>query len=177
MDNLQHVARQRALTRRRFLRSAAVAGAGPRLLGFAPLRAAASPRKQKTVVVTFGGGARDEEAFAPEGQENIPHLLNELIPQSTFFTQVVNGGILGHYVATASLATASMRGFITSPMLPRRTPRSSNTSAKGWVGQRTIHGSSHPATASIASAKAAEDISQRALARRSFCQSICLRLR
>ena len=57
------------------------------------------------VVITFGGGARDQETFAPEGQENIPHLMRELIPQSTFFTQVVNRGILGHYVATASLAT------------------------------------------------------------------------
>lgn len=57
------------------------------------------------VVVTFGGGARDEETFAPEGQRNIPHMLNELIPRGTFFTQVVNHGILGHYVATASLAT------------------------------------------------------------------------
>ena len=57
------------------------------------------------MVITFGGGARDQETFAPEGQENIPHLISELIPQSTFFTQVVNRGILGHYVATASLAT------------------------------------------------------------------------
>ena len=32
-------------------------------------------------------------------------MLHELIPQSSFFTQVVNEGILGHYVATASLAT------------------------------------------------------------------------
>src|SRR3984885_4470707 len=111
MDNLQQIAQQRALTRREFLRSAVVAGAGSRLFGFAPLRAAAAPRKQKTVVVTFGGGARDEETFAPEGQENIPHLLSELIPQSTFFTQVVNRGILGHYVATASLATGVYERF------------------------------------------------------------------
>ncbi len=62
-------------------------------------------RGRKVVVVTFGGGARDEETFAADGQENIPHILNELIPQATFFTQVVNHGILGHYVATASLAT------------------------------------------------------------------------
>ena len=62
-------------------------------------------KKRKIVVITFGGGARDQETFAPEGQENIPHLMRELIPQSTFFTQVVNRGILGHYVATASLAT------------------------------------------------------------------------
>jgi hypothetical protein len=111
MDDLQQIAQQRALTRREFLRSAVVAGAGSRVFGFAPLRAAAVPRKQKTVVVTFGGGARDEETFAPEGQENIPHLLNELIPQSTFFTQLVNRGILGHYVATASLATGVYERF------------------------------------------------------------------
>lgn len=68
-------------------------------------------RATKTIVVTFGGGARDEETFMPEGQVNIPHLLQELIPQSTFFTQVVNRGILGHYVATASLATGVYESF------------------------------------------------------------------
>ncbi len=69
------------------------------------VRAATPAKKRKVVVITFGGGARDQETFAPEGQENIPQLMRELIPQSTFFTQVVNRGILGHYVATASLAT------------------------------------------------------------------------
>jgi hypothetical protein len=63
------------------------------------------------VVVTFGGGARDEETFMPDGQRNIPHLLSELIPRSTFYTQVVNRGILGHYVATASLATGAYETF------------------------------------------------------------------
>ena len=66
---------------------------------------AAAARKRKVIVVTFGGGARDQETFAPQGQENIPHMLHELIPQASFFTQVANQGILGHYVATASLAT------------------------------------------------------------------------
>ena len=65
----------------------------------------AAAKKRKVIVITFGGGARDQETFAPEGQENIPNLLHELIPQSSFFTQVTNQGILGHYVATASLAT------------------------------------------------------------------------
>jgi hypothetical protein len=91
--------------RRELLRSAAGLALSGALFGFSPLRAAALPRKRKIVVVTFGGGARDEETFAPEGQENIPGLLSVLIPQSTFYTQVVNRGILGHYVATASLAT------------------------------------------------------------------------
>lgn len=62
-------------------------------------------KKRKVIVITFGGGARDQETFAPEGQENIPHMLQELAPQSSFFTQMMNQGILGHYVATASLAT------------------------------------------------------------------------
>jgi hypothetical protein len=105
------VAHRRALTRRDFLRSATMASAGSRLCAFSPLRAAALPHEQKTIVVTFGGGARDEETFAPAGQENIPHLINELIPQATFFTQVVNRGILGHYVATASLATGVYERF------------------------------------------------------------------
>lgn len=46
-----------------------------------------------------------------EGQENIPHLMRELIPRASFFTQVVNRGILGHYVATASLATGVYETF------------------------------------------------------------------
>jgi hypothetical protein len=66
---------------------------------------------EKTVLVTFGGGARDEETFAEDGQQNIPHLLHELLPQGTFFTQVINAGILGHYVATASIVTGVYERF------------------------------------------------------------------
>ena len=54
----------------------------------------------------------------PGGHENIPHLLGELLPQATFFTQVVNRGILGHYVANASLATGAyetLNNFIAAP--------------------------------------------------------------
>jgi hypothetical protein len=69
------------------------------------LHGEAAAKKRKIIVVTFGGGARDQETFAPQGQENIQHLLQELAPQSSFFTQMMNKGILGHYVATASLTT------------------------------------------------------------------------
>ena len=98
-------------SRREFLRAATGATAATTFLGLAPLRALAAPRARKVLVITFGGGARDEETFMPDGQENIPHLLKELIPRSTFFTQVVNHGILGHYVATASLATGVYETF------------------------------------------------------------------
>jgi len=105
-SNPREIARQLAFTRREFLRSAAGVTLGSGLLASGLLAGAGVPQKRrKVVVITFGGGARDQETFAPEGQENIPHLMRELIPQSTFFTQVINRGILGHYVATASLAT------------------------------------------------------------------------
>ena len=100
------IARGLSWSRREFLRSAAGLAVGSTLISASPFVRGDAPRKKrKVIVVTFGGGARDQETFAPEGQENIPHLLNELAPQSTFFTHVTNQGILGHYVATASLTT------------------------------------------------------------------------
>jgi hypothetical protein len=117
----QEAARQLACNRRDFLRAATGAVLGSVLQG--PLaRAAILPKKRKIVVITFGGGARDQETFAPEGQENIPHLMRELIPQSTFFTQVVNKGILGHYVATASLATGVYETINNFASLPPEHP-------------------------------------------------------
>jgi hypothetical protein len=107
-------------TRREFLRDAAGLTLGSTLLPrFA--RAASSP-KRKVIVVTFGGGARDQETFAPEGQENVPNLMRDLIPRASFFTQVVNRGILGHYVATASLATGAYETINNFASLPPENP-------------------------------------------------------
>lgn len=104
--SLQEIARRLGCTRRDFLRDATGMALGASLMGANPFVHAATPaKKRKVIVITFGGGARDQETFAPEGQINIPHMLGDLIPQSSFFTQVTNHGILGHYVATASLAT------------------------------------------------------------------------
>lgn len=121
-SRLRDVASAVAWNRREFLRLAAGVGGGSALFGFSPLRATALPRKRKAVVVTFGGGARDAETFAPEGQENIPNLLSTLIPQCTFYTQVVNHGILGHYVATASLATGVYETFDNFAAVPPHDP-------------------------------------------------------
>ena len=102
-----------ARSRREFLRgSVGVLAAASANKAFA-LSGAASlmPRSEKTIIVTFGGGARDDETFAPDGQRNIPHLLSELLPQGTFFQQIVNKGILGHYVATASIVTGTYERF------------------------------------------------------------------
>ena len=82
LRNPQEVRQAIAWSRRDFLRATTGATAGSALFSFAPLRALAGTRSQKAIVVTFGGGARDEETFMPEGQENIPHLLAELIPRA-----------------------------------------------------------------------------------------------
>src|SRR6476646_3219510 len=117
------LSRNLARNRREFLRTAAGVALGSTIF---PVSSYASgnlgPKGKKVVVVTFGGGARDQETFAPEGQENIPHMMRELIPQSTFFTQVVNRGILGHYVATASLATGVYETFNNFAAVPPPSP-------------------------------------------------------
>jgi hypothetical protein len=109
-------------SRRNFLRTVAGAGSAAAFFGPAGLRAMSAPKNRKAVVVTFGGGARDDETFAPDGQENIPHLLKELMPQATFFTNVVNRGILGHYVATASIVTGVYETFNNFASVPPDNP-------------------------------------------------------
>ncbi len=110
--NARDVSAAVASSRREFLRSAAGLTAGSLFAcSSSGSQAFAQSTQKKVVVVTFGGGARDEETFAPEGQENIPNLVHSLFPESTFYAQVINKGILGHYVATASLATGVYETF------------------------------------------------------------------
>lgn len=100
-----------SLSRRDLLRAVIGASLYPFSSPAAKAANAIPAHSRKAVVITFGGGARDDETFAPDGLENIPHLLNDLMPQATFFTRVVNEGILGHYVATASIACGTYEKF------------------------------------------------------------------
>jgi hypothetical protein len=109
-------------SRREFLRAAAGVTLGSMLFRSSLARSAVFSKSKKVIVVTFGGGARDQETFAPEGQENVPNMMRELIPRATFFTQVVNRGILGHYVATASLATGVYETINNFSSLPPENP-------------------------------------------------------
>src|SRR5271168_2251035 len=70
-------------SRRDFLRTAAGVALGTAMCGASPrLRGETAVKKRKMIVVTFGGGARDQETFSPEGQKYIPQMLGELAPQS-----------------------------------------------------------------------------------------------
>jgi hypothetical protein len=61
---------------------------------------------RKLVIVTFGGGVRYSETFAPEGLHVIPRL-RDLQPEGMFFQNCVNSGVLSHYNSTASILTGN----------------------------------------------------------------------
>lgn len=93
------------LTKRQFVRLAGLFLAGrisPSWLGAASL-----PRSQnKVIIVTFGGGVRYSETFAPEGLRNIPRLV-ALKPEGYFYQTCVNSGVLSHFNSTASIVTGN----------------------------------------------------------------------
>jgi hypothetical protein len=122
MTRLQEISALISRSRREFLRDAAGLALGAKMLRTPLAQAAAARRNRRIVVITFGGGARDQETFAPDGQENVPNMLRDLLPRATFFTQVVNHGILGHYVATASLATGVYETINNFAALPPENP-------------------------------------------------------
>src|SRR5258707_7976230 len=82
----QELSRQLAWSRREFLRTGAAMALGGRLLpsGIAMAGRGAlagiPSKKRKVVVITFCGGAGDQERFSPEGEEDISHLMRELVP-------------------------------------------------------------------------------------------------
>ena len=110
-DRWARLSADHSWTRRQFLHAAMGSAAAVGLAAPRRLRAAVVRPGRKLVVVTFGGGARDDETFSVLGQANIPRLVGTLAPQATFFPQVINRGILGHYVATASIATGAYQTF------------------------------------------------------------------
>jgi hypothetical protein len=59
---------------------------------------------RKVIIVTFGGGVRYAETFAPEGVQNIP-VLSQLRPQGRFFRDCRNNGVLSHFNSSASIVT------------------------------------------------------------------------
>ena len=96
------------LSKRRFVQLAGLAIANrvvPRWLRAAPVEPNPSSAR-KVIIVTFGGGVRYSETFAPEGQRNIPHLM-ELQPSGYFYRTCVNAGVLSHFNSTASIVTGT----------------------------------------------------------------------
>jgi hypothetical protein len=59
---------------------------------------------RRVILVTFGGGVRYSETFAPEGLRNIPRLA-AIRHEGYFFRECWNHGVLSHFNSTASIVT------------------------------------------------------------------------
>jgi len=94
-----------SLSKRRFVQLAGLSIANRILPGW--LQAAAKRSdSHRVIIVTFGGGVRYSETFAPEGLRNIPRLVG-LRPQGYFFKSCINAGVLSHFNSTASIVTGN----------------------------------------------------------------------
>jgi hypothetical protein len=58
----------------------------------------------RLVLVTIGG-IRRQESFSQDGVVQIPHLFNDLLPQSLFFPYTVNEGVTSHFNTISSILT------------------------------------------------------------------------
>jgi hypothetical protein len=90
-----------AIGRRTLLKLAALAVAR-RVASARPARGPSLP--QKVVLVTIGG-IRRQESYSPDGLENIPHIVGDLLPRSLFYTHVWNEGVTSHFNTVSSILT------------------------------------------------------------------------
>jgi hypothetical protein len=94
-----------ALTKREVVKLSALAIAD-RMLPLSARPAEPFSAARKVILVTFGGGVRYSETFAPEGLRNIPSLAR-LQPQGFFYRSCFNRGVLSHFNSTASIVTGN----------------------------------------------------------------------
>jgi hypothetical protein len=95
---------------------------------FLPLRISArgaldyKKPERRAIIVTFGGGARYQDTFAPEGWVNIPHLVSDLSPQAILYPQALNQGLTGHFNSSAALITGNWQYVDSFGSEPPSTP-------------------------------------------------------
>src|SRR5436190_2604486 len=92
-------------SKRRFVQLAGISIANRVLPSWAS-QARPKDSDRKLILVTFGGGVRYSETFTPEGERNIPRLV-ELRPSGHFYKTCVNSGVLSHFNSTASIVTGN----------------------------------------------------------------------
>jgi hypothetical protein len=80
--------------------------APPALLPWAAEAAEKNRKARKVIIVTFGGGVRYAETFAPEGVGNIPRLVAAR-RDGYFYRNCQNQGVLSHVNSTASICTGN----------------------------------------------------------------------
>jgi hypothetical protein len=95
-------------SKRAFLRAAGLLVAEAFLSRTSLARSASSGSRPKNkVVLAVIGGVRRQETFSLQGFQNIPHLAQELGPESLFYTDVRNEGVTAHFNAISSILTGT----------------------------------------------------------------------
>jgi hypothetical protein len=110
-------------SKRTFLRAAGLLAAGmllPRARAFDGPKPVGGPGHKVVLVVI--GGVRRAETFSREGIENIPHLINDLLPQSLFYNHARNEGVTAHFNAISSILTGNWQRVDDWGKLPPTTP-------------------------------------------------------
>ncbi len=69
-----------------------------------PAGQAARRPARRTVLITLGG-IRRQESWSPPGLRHIPHLYNDLLPQSLFYPYTANEGVTSHFNTISSILT------------------------------------------------------------------------
>jgi hypothetical protein len=95
-------------SRRNFLRAAGLLVAGLVLpQSRADQSAQSTSASDHKVILVVIGGVRRAESFSREGLENIPHLTQDLLPHSLFYTHARNDGVTAHFNAISSILTGN----------------------------------------------------------------------
>jgi hypothetical protein len=69
-----------------------------------PAGRAAQKPSRRVVLITLGG-IRRQESWSQRGLRYIPHLSNDLLPQSLFFPYTLNEGVTSHFNTISSILT------------------------------------------------------------------------
>lgn len=94
------------ISKRAFLQAAGLLVAEEIVARTAFARRDSDGPKNKVILVVVGG-VRRQETFAPSGFQNIPHLAQDLGPQSLFYEDVRNEGVTAHFNAISSILTGT----------------------------------------------------------------------
>lgn len=121
-------------SRRNLLKAAAAllvdqwAGSRRRIFAEEPLEST-----QRKVIVVTCGGIRRADTFSDSGIENIPHIYQEMLPQSAFYPFIYNAGVTSHYNTISSILSGNWQRLDDWGKTPPASPTLFEFVRK-WVG-------------------------------------------
>lgn len=79
-------------------------------------------RPKWKLIVVVPGGVRRQETFSEAGKKNIPHLYQDMLPSSVFYSSVRNDGVTSHFNSISSIVTGNWQRVDDWGMQPPATP-------------------------------------------------------